>query len=77
MQAFVEYVVRSLVDDPDSVDVTATEKGGMTVFEVRVAQDDAGKVIGRRGSTIQAIRSLLQVGGTKSGRRCTVDLVED
>jgi predicted RNA-binding protein YlqC (UPF0109 family) len=66
-----------LVDDPESVEVTAPEKVGMTVYEVRVSQDDAGKVIGRRGSTIQAIRSLLQVGGTKSGRRCTVDLVED
>ncbi len=77
MQAFVEFVVRSLVDDPESVTVKSAEKGGMTVYEVRVAQDDAGKVIGRRGSTIQAIRSLLQVGAAKGGRRCTVDLVED
>jgi predicted RNA-binding protein YlqC (UPF0109 family) len=77
MQAFLEFVVRSLVDQPDAVSVTAVEKGGITVFEVRVAQEDAGKVIGRRGGTIQAIRSLLQIGATKSGRRCTVDLVED
>jgi predicted RNA-binding protein YlqC (UPF0109 family) len=77
MQDFLEFVVRSLVDEPDEVSVKPSEKGGITVYEVRVAQADAGKVIGRRGGTIQAIRSLLQIGATKSGRRCTVDLVED
>jgi predicted RNA-binding protein YlqC (UPF0109 family) len=77
MQAFLEFVVKELVDEPDAVSVTPVERGGLTVYEVRVSRDDAGKIIGRRGGTIQAIRSVLQVGAAKAGRRCTVDLVED
>jgi predicted RNA-binding protein YlqC (UPF0109 family) len=77
MQAFVEFVVKGLVDQPDAVQVTPVEKSSLTVYELRVAQGDAGKVIGRRGATIQAIRSLLQVGAQKRGVRCTLDFVED
>ena len=77
MQAFVEFVVKGLVDQPDAVEVTPIEKNGLTVYELRVAPDDAGKIIGRRGTTIQAIRSLVQVGAQKRGIRCTLDLVED
>jgi predicted RNA-binding protein YlqC (UPF0109 family) len=77
MQEFVEFVVKGLVDQPDAVEVTPVEKNGLTVFELRVAPDDAGKIIGRRGTTIQAIRSLVQVGAQKRGVRCTLDLVED
>ena len=77
MQAFLEFVVKELVDEPEAVSVTPAERGGLTVYEVRVARQDAGKIIGRRGGTIQSIRSVLQVGAAKAGRRCTVDLVED
>jgi predicted RNA-binding protein YlqC (UPF0109 family) len=77
MDEFVEFVARGLVDDPESVSVTTVERAGMSVIELLVAPADVGKVIGRRGTTIQAIRSLVQVGGAKAGRRCTVDLVED
>ena len=77
MQAFVEFVVKGLVDQPDDVQVTPVQKSGLTVYELRVAPDDAGKIIGRRGSTIQALRSLVQVGAQKRGVRCTLDLVED
>lgn len=77
MRDFVEFVARNLVDDPESVSVSTVERGGTTVIELQVAPEDVGKVIGRRGTTIQAIRSLVQVGAAKAGRRCTVDLVED
>jgi uncharacterized protein len=77
MQAFLEFVVKELVDSPDEASIEAVERGAMTVYEVRVGEGDAGKIIGRRGSTIQAIRSLLQVGAAKQGRRCTMELVED
>ena len=77
MQAFVEFVVKGLVDLPEAVQVTPVEKNGLTVYELRVDLDDAGKIIGRRGTTIQALRSLLQVGAQKRGVRCTLDLVED
>lgn len=77
MREFVEFVARNLVDEPEAVSVASVERGGTSVIELQVAPGDVGKVIGRRGTTIQAIRSLVQVGGAKAGRRCTLDLVED
>lgn len=77
MQAFVEYVVKGLVDRPDAVTVTPVERNGMTIYELRLHPTDAGKVIGREGATIQAIRALLQVGGAKQGLRCALELVEE
>lgn len=77
MDDFVYFVVRALADEPNDVRVDMVERAGMSVIQLRVAAVDVGKVIGRRGTTIQAIRSLVQVGGAKTGRRCTLDLVED
>ena len=77
MDEFIEFVARGLVDDADAVEVSAKERGGLTTYQLRVGEDDAGKIIGRRGATINALRSLVQIGGSKLGRRCTVDLVED
>ena len=77
MQASIEFVVKGLVDRPDAVTVTPVDRNGLTLYELRVHPTDAGKIIGREGATIQAIRSLLQIGGAKKGLRCTVELVED
>ena len=77
MQEFVEYVVKGLVDEPDSVTVTEAEREGSTVYELRVDPDDVAKVIGRRGVTINAIRSLLQAGAAKKGMRCGLEIIED
>jgi len=77
MQAFLEYVVKGLVDRPDAVTVTPVDHNGTTVLEVRVHPTDAGKVIGREGSTIQAIRALLQVGAAKKGQRCSMELIDE
>lgn len=77
MQAFLEYVVKGLVDHPEEVTVTPVERDGATIYELRLNQGDVGKVIGRQGSTIQAIRSLLQVGSAKKGLRCSMEIVED
>lgn len=77
MQAFLEYLVKGLVDRPDEVTVTPVEQNGATVYELRLNQADMGKVIGKQGSTIQAIRALLQVGSAKKGLRCSVEIVED
>ena len=65
MQEFVEYVVKGLVDQPDAVTVTEVERESSTVYELRMDPDDVAKVIGRRGVTINAIRSLLQAGAAK------------
>ncbi|MFL2908257.1 MAG: KH domain-containing protein [Limisphaerales bacterium] len=77
MQEFVEYVVKGLVDEPDSVTVTEAEREGSTVYELRMDPDDVAKVIGRRGVTINAIRSLLQAGAAKKGMRCGLEIIED
>jgi predicted RNA-binding protein YlqC (UPF0109 family) len=68
MQAFLEYVVKGLVQHPEEVSVTPVDRGGQTVFEVRVNPADAGRVIGRQGQTINAIRTLLQ--GAAPSRGC-------
>ncbi|MCU0771193.1 MAG: KH domain-containing protein [Verrucomicrobia bacterium] len=77
MQAFIEYVVRGLVDHPDEVSVTAVEGGGSTIYELRLNPADVGRVIGRQGVMINALRSLLLAGSAKRGLRCSLELVED
>jgi len=77
MQAFLEYVVKGLVQKPEAVTITPVEREGTTVYELRMDPQDVGKIIGRQGMTINAIRSLLLAGSAKKGVRCTVEIVED
>ena len=77
MQAFLEYVVKGLVQHPEEVTVTPVEREGTTVFELRLNPQDVGKVIGRQGMTINAIRSLLLAGSARKGLRCTLEIVEE
>jgi predicted RNA-binding protein YlqC (UPF0109 family) len=77
MQAFLEYVVKGLVHHPESVTVTPAEREGTTIYELRLHPEDVGKVIGRQGMTINAIRSLLLAGSAKKGLRCSLEIVEE
>ena len=77
MQAFLEYVVKGLVEKPDEVSVTPVDQGDMTIYELRMNQADVGRIIGKQGVTINALRSLLTAGSAKKGLRCSVDIVED
>ena len=77
MQAFLEFVVKGLVDHPEEVSVTPVEHSGMTVYELRLNQRDVGRIIGKQGMTINALRSLLTAGSAKKGLRCSVEIVED
>jgi uncharacterized protein len=77
MQEFLEYVVKGLVRHPDEVQIAPVERNGMTVYELRVNPEDVGRVIGKQGVAINAIRSLLLAGSAKKGLRCTVEIVED
>ena len=79
MKEAVERIVRSLVGDPDAVEITEHSDGGGKVvkFGVRVAPDDYGRLIGREGRTIKAVRSVLYFGGLKQGKRYHLDLIED
>ena len=77
MQEFLEYVVKGLVQKPEEVSVTRVEQGDMTIYELRMNQADVGRIIGKQGVTINALRSLLTAGSAKQGLRCSVEIVED
>ena len=77
MQSFLEYIVKGLVEHPEQVTVPPVERAGATIYELRLAPGDVGRIIGRQGATINAIRSLLQAGSAKKGLRCSVEIVED
>jgi predicted RNA-binding protein YlqC (UPF0109 family) len=77
MRDAIEMIVKSLVDDKETVDVREVEqRNGATLIEVRVAQQDIGKIIGKQGRTIRALRSLARIGGAKQNRRYLLEIVE-
>ncbi len=77
MKDAVEKIVKSLVGEPDAVEVIENTDGKNVRIEVRVAESDMGRVIGREGRTVKAIRSVLFIAGQKHGKRFQLDLVED
>ena len=76
MRDTIEMVVKALVDDGDAVDVREIDRNGTTRIEVRVAQPDMGKIIGKQGRTVRALRSLVYAAGLKQNRRYVLDVVE-
>ena len=77
MRDAVELIIKALAHDPEGVDVREIKRDQKTtVIEVRVAQEDMGKVIGRQGRTVKAIRSLLHAAGVKQGHKFVLDIVE-
>jgi predicted RNA-binding protein YlqC (UPF0109 family) len=72
----VETIARALVDEPDAVEVNAVDREDAVVFELTVAPDDIGKVIGRQGRTIKALRTLLHAASIKSQRRAELEVME-
>jgi uncharacterized protein len=76
MKDLVEFVAKALVDEPDAVDVTLIEGDNSTVIELRVAEDDLGKVIGKQGRTAKAMRTILSAASAKEQRRVVLEIVE-
>jgi uncharacterized protein len=76
MERLLEYLARSLVDSPDEVSVSASEEEDALVLELHVAEDDAGQLIGRRGRTITALRTVMRAVGASQDQRVLVDLVD-
>ena len=74
-RAVLEYLVESLVDDPDAVEVDVDE-GRTVALRVRVAPDDMGRVIGRRGRIANAIRTVVRAAGAREGVEASVDIVD-
>ena len=71
----VEFVAKSLVDDPDAVRVEVVQEAGGSVIELHVAEDDMGKVIGRNGSVAKALRTLLKVTSARDGQPVQLEIV--
>jgi predicted RNA-binding protein YlqC (UPF0109 family) len=77
MRNAIEMIVKSLVDDEEKVDIREVEqRNGATLIEVRVAAEDIGKIIGKQGRTIRALRSLARIAGAKQNRRYLLEIVE-
>ena len=77
MKEAVERIITALVSEPDQVEVNEDSDGKNVRLEVRVAGHDMGRIIGREGRTVKAIRTVLFVAGQKHSRRFQLDLVED
>jgi len=75
MKELVEYIVKALVDKPDEVVVSQTEGESITILEIRVAQDDVGKVIGREGRIANAIRTVSKAAAAKQKKRVTIEIL--
>jgi predicted RNA-binding protein YlqC (UPF0109 family) len=76
MREFLEFVIRQLVEFPDDTVLTEIPSGRMTTFRLRLRQSDVGRVIGRNGQTIHAIRALLASSAARHGQRAMLEIVE-
>lgn len=76
MKDLLLYIAKSLVDKPESVNVVEVEGEKTTVFELRVASEDLGKIIGKQGRTARSIRTILSAAGTKIKKRAVLEIVE-
>jgi uncharacterized protein len=76
MKELVERMAKALVDKPEDVAVNEIDGEKTTVYELRVATSDLGKVIGKQGKTARAMRTILSASGTKVGKRCVLEILE-
>ena len=75
LKELIEYMAKSLVDDPDQVHVEEIEGTSATIYELRVGADDMGRVIGKQGRVANAMRTLLRAAAARQGRRVTLEIV--
>lgn len=76
MKEFIEYIIKNLVDSPESVDVRCFDGDKGVIVEVRVGTGDVGKVVGRKGMTIKALRTIVMSACARLGRRVRLDIIE-
>ena len=76
VKEFLEFIIRQLVEFPDEMMLSEIPSGKTTIFRVQLRQTDVGRIIGRNGQTIQAIRALLASSAARHGQRATLEIVE-
>lgn len=76
LKDLIEYIAKSLVDNPDAVKVSEVEGEQTSVFELKVAKEDLGKVIGKQGRTARAMRTILSAASTKARKRSVLEILE-
>ncbi len=76
MKALIEMMAHALVDEPENVTIAEIDGEITSVFELRVAKNDIGKVIGKHGNTVRAIRAILSAVGTKHGKRYLLEIID-
>ena len=76
MRELIEYIARSLVNDPTQVNVNQRRRGPSMNFQLHVAKEDMGRVIGKSGRVANAMRVLLRVAAAREGKRATLDIVD-
>ncbi|MEI6345058.1 MAG: KH domain-containing protein [Verrucomicrobiota bacterium] len=76
MEEFLRYVVRELVEYPDQVALKSRHEGGRLFFQLSLAESDVGRLIGKGGGTIQAVRTLLNMAAEKKGLRASLDILD-
>jgi uncharacterized protein len=77
MKELVQYLAKALVNNPAAVAVTESEREDTAVFELKVAKEDLGRVIGRQGRTAKSIRTLLNAAAAKTNRKVILEIVEE
>ncbi len=76
MEEFIAYLIKNLVNDPDKVDVRSMEGNSGLLIEIRVAAEDVGKVVGRKGNVIRSLRTLVGTVGARLGRRIHLEIIQ-
>jgi hypothetical protein len=76
MRELVEFIAKSLVENPEQVGINEVEGDKTTIIELKVAQEDMGKIIGKQGKTARAIRTILNATAAKSGKKAVLEILE-
>ncbi|MEE9549584.1 MAG: KH domain-containing protein [Candidatus Binatia bacterium] len=77
MKELVQYLARSLVDNPDAVEVKETQGDTASVLELKVAKQDLGRIIGKQGRTAKSIRTILNAAASRVNRKVVLEIVEE
>jgi uncharacterized protein len=77
MKELVQYLAKSLVNDPDAVEVKETEGETAWVLELKVAKEDLGRIIGKQGRTAKSIRTILNAAASRTNRKVVLEIVEE